>query len=623
MRGLDGKGVRVSAEGQLAGLLARLDVLRAAAAAVAGAAGAAAPARAAGVARVVVAGERGAGKSSLVNALFERPGLLPLDPAWARVPTVLRHGPVESVEVVCVPPGAPPGTTEVRALDDAGAMEGAPLAVRIALPVALLEDVELVDTPGIGDAALSVDEIVARQLSAADALIFVVDGSAPLLAPQADFLSRAARSVGTLIVAVTRIEDLDAADVADVVEESAANLARRDPGLGPVRFLAVSAYRAERAAQLRTDRPELAARLGELSGMPPLRAWLATTVRAGAVRGRALAEVRALHDLVRRARETETASAAGLAESPERWAQLQQEHERLVAFLKDQNSVRIAATHRLQRIRLDPRQAFDTDLRVMRDEFRERATAGPAAALESLPADLEAALALAAERRLLEAETLAEDLGRHLEESMACPGVREELIATFRGGVDWDLGAVVLGATPRGQEGFGMLGMIGMGGMAGRGAAAVVVAVTGGGALVPGIGMAAGAVAMMPVARWRHRQAEEAKTRNGLATWASGACTEMRTLFAQEVERRALAAQQCIETTLPALAEQRSARQRELAEELKRLRTGAVEERSRAREAHRAQLAELDRLLTEAEELLCALQAVTVDLAKPAAEPTR
>jgi len=125
---------------------------------------------------VLVAGAPGVGKSSLVNALIDLPGL---SPPGTAVPLLLCHGPQLAVAAHWADgPGA--ASLPVQALRDWPSLLAAvaadappPRYVTVNAPVPLLARLNLVDTPGVAgfDTALG---------AAVTAVLLVRDAGAPL-----------------------------------------------------------------------------------------------------------------------------------------------------------------------------------------------------------------------------------------------------------------------------------------------------------------------------------------------------------------------------------------------------------------------------------------------------------
>jgi GTP-binding protein EngB required for normal cell division len=160
---------------------------------------------------VVVAAEPNRGKSSLLNALLGRE-VLPVgtDLATTTTHVVVRHGDPEQARVHLVGRAEP---IEVP-VEDAGAWivgeaarEGGVRGVELRLDHPLLAaGLALVDTPGVGGLSAAHGRITLSALRRADALMFVVDASAPMSEPELRFLELAAERIDAVAIAVTKVD---------------------------------------------------------------------------------------------------------------------------------------------------------------------------------------------------------------------------------------------------------------------------------------------------------------------------------------------------------------------------------------------------------------------------------
>jgi gas vesicle protein/GTPase SAR1 family protein len=247
---------------------------------------------AAGQLVVVVCGEFKRGKSSLLNALVERPGLFPVDAdiATSAVMT-LRWGPRDAATVYFAEttPGKPdsappPQEIEVSQAAEFVTEQGNPrnaknvLRIDMAAPVEhLASGMVLVDTPGIGSLNPAHTAATRAYLKYADAILFAVSASEPASTLELDFLRLALEQCPTVVTAVTMIDVV--VDPAPVVAEARTRIAReaeRDPA-----SLVVVPVSANRKRDALDDGD--AALLTE-SGFPQLEAelWQGLTVTVGA-----------------------------------------------------------------------------------------------------------------------------------------------------------------------------------------------------------------------------------------------------------------------------------------------------------------------------------------------------
>ncbi len=164
---------------------------------------------------VVVAGEIGVGKSSLVSALVGRRDLLPASTvATTGVVTTVRSAPVGAAAVTAtahLDDRDAPLVVPLEELDQWVGLDGerqtSVARVDVAVPdPATGGQLVLVDTPGVAGPTTSADRLVLAVLARADVLLFVTDADAPVGRAELDFLEQAQREVGTCVVALSRID---------------------------------------------------------------------------------------------------------------------------------------------------------------------------------------------------------------------------------------------------------------------------------------------------------------------------------------------------------------------------------------------------------------------------------
>lgn len=231
---------------------------------------------------VAVVGETNRGKSSLLNSLLGRPGLLAVDHRASTASCVLvRHG-ARQRAVIDGEGGrrielddVPLWTTllgarqRLKERDE----EPAPGWVTIETPSPLLATgLQLVDTPGVeGSAAL-----LTLKALAVDALIVALD-AVDLIAPQeVELLTDAVDIVPVVIPVLTKIDSAPAWP--DLQADDQELIAREVPALAGVPLLGVSARWQDEADRLRRDAGTVEAReLDTGSGFATLRERLRTT----------------------------------------------------------------------------------------------------------------------------------------------------------------------------------------------------------------------------------------------------------------------------------------------------------------------------------------------------------
>ena len=172
--------------------------------------------------RVLVVGEPGQGKSTLVNALVGAPVCAVGPGAPTRVPTVVREGTTGAAALVYadrtegsdphdVPlERVPVPVTELPArVARAGTEQGGRALVRaeVELPRRLLTGgLELVDTAGVGGVGTGSDLATLELLPSADAVLLVSDASQEFTAPEMTFLRQAAALCPTVACVLTKTD---------------------------------------------------------------------------------------------------------------------------------------------------------------------------------------------------------------------------------------------------------------------------------------------------------------------------------------------------------------------------------------------------------------------------------
>ncbi|MCK9931769.1 dynamin family protein [Frankia sp. Mgl5] len=247
-----------------------------------------------GAATVVVVGEKKRGKSSLINALVGRRGLLPVDEDVATsVHLVLRHAeePTAWVSDAESPTGREIPLSDVgeyAALDPltGQARRRGVTGVEVGLPDPLLaKGMAVVDTPGVGGLVSGHAEITLATLARADALVFVVNGSSELTASECRFLEQATERIATVLFVLTQTDKYPG--WRQVLDRNRALIATHAPRYTGAPWFAVSSReKLDAAAERAAGDGQLADTLLASSGFPALEAALVSQVaaRAGALR---------------------------------------------------------------------------------------------------------------------------------------------------------------------------------------------------------------------------------------------------------------------------------------------------------------------------------------------------
>ena len=397
---------------------------------------------------VVVVGEASVGKTSLINALLEREGLLPVDHRVAtNVPVVIRHGEPEGVRVWFADGTSPEvaalgeldrwatvsGSRERRRQGDARLVGGLDVTLENEL---LAQQLAILDTPGTGGLVAAHAQITLEALSRADGMLFVLDAKAPASEQELDFLEQAAARVGAIIVVLTKTER-PRADWETILRENERLIGDRLGALAS-RILPISSPTATAAIKLRNDGDETGARmLEEASGFVALRAALEQRIVS---RGRLLRLGSALQmtgAILERCRAGLEAERVALSDNDEASRQL----AGVESLLDHDAAWRARLARAVDRLR-DRLVAEEQERRTTRlyEPYRERVHSGDVGRIEELIADLERELVAthAALGRVFEGElsslfrTLQRAFGEHelgdLVGDLAAPsGLRERL----------------------------------------------------------------------------------------------------------------------------------------------------------------------------------------------------
>jgi hypothetical protein len=232
---------------------------------------------------IVIAGETGSGKTSLVNALLDSPDLLPVDEAASTsVHVVLRYAPSLSVRVH-QEGGESSQEIVLERIREWATEGGNPSnfqkvqAVEIGLDHPLLaRGLVVVDTPGVGGLSAIGSQASLAALAWADALVFVTSARAPLSAPELAFLERAADRVETVILAVSKVDVYQGWRT--ILADDGGILGRRLPDYAQSPTVAVSSRLKSKADRTADADPEFARELAAESGVATLAELMTTRV---------------------------------------------------------------------------------------------------------------------------------------------------------------------------------------------------------------------------------------------------------------------------------------------------------------------------------------------------------
>ena len=180
----------------------------------------------------VVCGEFKRGKSSLLGALLEEPGLFPVDVDIAtNMVTMISYGAAELINVILVGDGEEEAREITRAdiplyvteQQNRGNAKNVRLLTIETPSVKLATGLTFVDTPGVGALNQEHTAVTYGFLPAADAVIFVSDATTPLAESELGFVRKISEYCPVILFVITKIDLRD--DYAQIVDNTRAKLA--------------------------------------------------------------------------------------------------------------------------------------------------------------------------------------------------------------------------------------------------------------------------------------------------------------------------------------------------------------------------------------------------------------
>ena len=320
-------------------------------------------ARRADVPTVVVVGETSRGKSSFVNALLGRSGLSPVGlDTTTGCSVVLHQAPTTQARVRMYETG------EVRdvpidEIEDWVTVDGNPdnerrvQAVIIGADYPLLRSMTIIDTPGVGGLDSGHGTLAAEAAASADALIFVVDASAPMSGPELTFLSEAAEKVDNVTLVLTKIDAYK--DWRKMAETDSRLVAERIPRLSEAPLFPVSSQLAARGEE------------GSGSGILDVEAYLTAEVSARADSLRYANVLRVADSCLSELGRGLSSQLASLADG-DILAALEEERARLNTAGAEGKKLMRDLDDGLRKLSLDRADSLNRGMRDLRTSYDER-----------------------------------------------------------------------------------------------------------------------------------------------------------------------------------------------------------------------------------------------------------
>ncbi|MFC5006514.1 dynamin family protein [Dactylosporangium cerinum] len=380
---------------------------------------------------VVVAGEKNCGKSSLINSLLGREGLLPVD-ADVATNVYIAVARAEPEEAVAFGPGHPDGlaikldqVAEYAALDpDADErVSRHPDIERVTVGVdspLLAGGLTLIDTPGVGGLVAGHKAVTFSTLSRADVLVFVMNASVELRASEVAFLEQATARIGTVIFVLTGIDKY--AGYRDVHLRNVALISRHAPRFIDAPWFPVSnRFKIESDRAAAAGRSEAAAAFLERSRFTPLIEELTRHLPQRVARGRLRLTLAGASQALDQHESAQRALLQGLTSPADLVASLRSERSELARLLDTSAQWREDLASRLSALQTRLERAAQAALHRLRSEAEAQLAAGG----QDLTAELPRSLRDGAQAISLDLETalhgetvailasLADDLGAH------------------------------------------------------------------------------------------------------------------------------------------------------------------------------------------------------------------
>jgi hypothetical protein len=434
---------------------------------------------------VVVCGEFRRGKSSLLNALVERPALFPVDvDITTSAVILLRWAAQDSATVFFAEtdPGDSSSAREPQVIPVGRAAEfvteqGNPgnhkqvLRIEMGAPIPQLKTgMVLVDTPGVGSLNPAHTAATRAFLRRADAVLFVASATEPLGVEELNFLQLALSQCPIVMTAITMIDKV--VDPAPVVAEARTRIAGvAGIDAADLVLVPVSSFRKRDAME---DHDEQA--LAE-SGFPQLEdelwAGLAVTCGAAQVRAALGAMDAAVAEAVA---PVDNQLAALRGDWAKTEAELREQQEKFRRLQADAHSWKRGLQEDIDSAVRPVRRQLDSDLDEIREQFRE------ALGRDETVEDASRVIQQVSEAMVDAADRASSELEAALERVASKYVAITELSVTASGASVTPLAPALNASAPpkaKDPQGYARFREMWMGSIAGGGAGALVGSVVG------------------------------------------------------------------------------------------------------------------------------------------------
>ncbi len=576
---------------------------------------------------VVACGEFKRGKSSLLNALVERPGLFPVDAdlatcavlslEWGEADSAMVHfADAEEDGLGSGPEPTPIPMERVREfVTEQGNPDNAKNVARVEMSAPIQElksGLVLVDTPGTGGVNPAHSAATRAFLPHADAILFVASAAEPLGVAELDFLKLALAQCPIVVTALTMIDNVES--TAQVVGETRTRMATVVGVDSPdLVIVPVSSFRKRDAL----DEHDPGLLTG--SGFPELEAeiWGGLAVTCGAAQLHA-----ALDSMAEALAEAAAPIANDLAAIRGDWAkmdaELRAEEDRCQRLKSGFQGWRRDLQDEVDTATRPIMRRLESDLDGIRDEFSQELGS------DEVPSDAGAALQRLSDEMVDSANRASQALDAVMGKVAATYAERTSLSIVVSGVSAGSLEPalnVVVPQLKRRPQGYARFREMWLGASSGSAVGALL------GSIVPGVGtVIGGAVGLLAGLsagrRHQRRNAAEQQRREYLAELRNNVLPKLESVRRRLTRDLARQVHDYGRALVRALEDEVTARGESLAESIQRL----SETRKRDAEGR----AETERVLVRQQQELTGLRAEldalrtrTEDLSRPGAGPSR